>query len=93
LGFAALVIGISGGPGFGHWDFPLLPYNPNIAAEVAIAPEACLSVRKVRTAQGTVLGNAKAARADGKCNRKIPLWETQNDERRTQNKDEGISSF
>jgi len=30
-------------------------------------------VRKVRTAQGTVLDNLQAAQADGKCNRKIPL--------------------
>ena len=28
--------------------------------------------RKVRAPQGTVPGNAWAARADGKCNRKIP---------------------
>jgi hypothetical protein len=54
---------------------------------VAIAPKACLSVRKVRTAQGTVLGNSKAARADGKCNRKIPPGEMQIDECRSQNEE------
>jgi hypothetical protein len=29
-------------------------------------------VRKVRTAQGTVLDNVKAEQSDGKCNRKKP---------------------
>jgi hypothetical protein len=29
-------------------------------------------VRKVRTAQGTVLDNVQAEQSDGKCNRKIP---------------------
>jgi len=29
-------------------------------------------VRKVRTAQGTVLDNVQAVKTDGKCNRKIP---------------------
>jgi hypothetical protein len=29
-------------------------------------------MRKVRTAQDTVLDNVQAAQADGKCNRKIP---------------------
>jgi hypothetical protein len=33
---------------------------------------ACKRWRKVRAPQGTVPGNAWAARADGKCNRKIP---------------------
>jgi len=33
-------------------------------------------VRKVRTAQGTVLDNVKAEQSDGKCNRKIqPMTE------------------
>jgi hypothetical protein len=35
-------------------------YNVSVAADAAVAPGACLLVRKVRTAQGTVLGNAKA---------------------------------
>jgi len=42
---------------------------------VATAPatgETPTPVRKVRTAQGTVLDNLQAAQADGKCNRKIP---------------------
>ena len=33
--------------------------------------------RKVRAPQGTVPGNAWAARADGKCNRKIPPMSAQ----------------
>jgi hypothetical protein len=47
-----------------------------VAAIRAAAPAAGAtppSVRKVRTAQGTVLDNVKAAQADGKCNRKKPL--------------------
>jgi hypothetical protein len=31
-----------------------------------------MPVRKVRTAQGTVLDNVQAEQSDGKCNRKIP---------------------
>jgi hypothetical protein len=34
-----------------------------------------VGVRKVRTAQATVLDNLKAEQSDGKCNRKIPLGE------------------
>jgi hypothetical protein len=42
---------------------------------VATAPvtgETPKPVRKVRTAQGTVLDNLQAEQSDGKCNRKIP---------------------
>ena len=42
-------------------------------------------VRKVRTAQGTVLDNVKAEQSDGKCNRKIPQEEMQKFECRMQN--------
>jgi len=42
---------------------------------VATAPAGRVTnhpVRKVRTAQGTVLDNVQAKQFDGKCNRKIP---------------------
>ena len=35
----------------------------------AIACSACRGMRKVRTGQGTVVGNANPARAEGKCRR------------------------
>jgi hypothetical protein len=69
---------------------PVRATMPTVTADAAAAPGA-IPVRKVRTAQGTVLGNAKAEKStqadesDGKCNRKIPLKRMQNDECRMQN--------
>ena len=52
-----------------------MTYNDDVPAAEVTAPRACRGVRKVRTAQGTVLDNVQAGQPDGKCNRKIPLEE------------------
>ena len=41
-----------------------------VAVHETIAPDSRERVRKVRTAQGTVLANGEAEQSDGKCNRK-----------------------
>jgi hypothetical protein len=52
-------------------------------------------MRKVRTAQGTVLDNVQAGQPDGKCNRKIPPGGRQKAEgtRQNQTKTVGIGRF
>jgi hypothetical protein len=52
-------------------------------------------MRKVRTAQGTVLDNVQAGQPDGKCNRKIPPGGRQKAEgtRQNQTKTFGIGRF